>query len=319
MSRLIPPGATESWVDSSVGRLRMLTAGVPGTETALPVVLIHGGGNDNSAISWYRLMEPLGEQHRVFAIDLPGFGGSVDREPVGGPGPLADLVHEVMGRLELPPAVVVGGSMGGDVALHLALDHPTAIAGLVLVAPGGLVRVIRNRAVQFSAWLAAQLPDRILFALGRQANRFVDRALRAIVKDLATLPTEVVREFVSEDAHPRSGLGYGRYNQATLGPGRMRNDVSDVVWRITVPTLFFHGADDPMVDPKGSAMAAARMPSARLVAVPNCGHWAQLEQHALFLKELQAFLARIDAEAPVSADKDRAAPSADASTVLPKG
>ena len=91
-------------------------------------------------------------------------------------------------------------------------------------------------------------------------------------------------------------MGYARYNQASLGPRSMRNNLLPVVHRITAPTLFFHGEDDPVVDPEGSLRASRRMPAARLVLVPECGHWAQLEARDRFLTEVRRFLDRCGTE-----------------------
>lgn len=70
----------------------------------------------------------------------------------------------------------------------------------------------------------------------------------------------------------------------------MRNNLRPVVHRIDVPTLFFHGRGDGLVDPAGSIEAARRMSNARVVLVPDCGHWAQLEAGDAFRDEVQAFL-----------------------------
>lgn len=292
---LIPPGAEVRHVEVTGRRLRVLHAG-PATSEETPVLLVHGGGTDNSAISWYRLIAPLSETREVWAIDLPGFGGSIDVPPVGGPRQLASVVAAALAEMQLGPVVVFGVSMGGDVALNLALEHPSLVAGLVLIAPGGLVPIFQNRAAQTAAWIATRAPDWLLVPATRVANRFVRLALRAIVHDPATLPDEVVDEFARQARHPRGGLGYGRYNQATVGRTRMLNDLSDQVDRITMPTLIFHGEDDTLVDPEGSCRAAARMPDANLVLVPDCGHWAQLEAHDRFLAEAEPFLAAIDTD-----------------------
>ncbi len=288
MARLLPPGASATSVTTRAGDLAVLHGGVPGDRT--PLVLVHGGGSDNAGISWYRAFAPLAADREVWAPDLPGFGGSIAVPPVGGPRAMADTVAEVIDAVVRRPAVVFGVSMGGDVALNLALDHPGRVAGLVLVAPGGLVPRLGGPLTQHAAWLAARAPDWLLLPAARFANRFVRAALRAMVADPATLPPEVVDEFAREARHPLGGLGYGRYNQATLGRRGMRNDLSAAVHRITVPTLFFHGADDGLVDPDGSRRAAAAMPAARFVLVPGCGHWAQLEAHQRFLAEVRAFL-----------------------------
>ncbi len=292
MTALIPAGARAITIDTPTGRLRALHAGHDADRT--PAVLVHGGGSDNSAISWFRALESLSRDREVWAIDLPGFGGSIDVPPVGGPRELAAVVALAMDALGVDEAVVFGVSMGGDVALNVALDHPERVAGLVLIAPGGLVPLVRDRVTHCAAWLAAQMPDWLLLPLARLANRFVDRVLRSMVKDPSTLPPEVVPEFTREARHPKGGLAYGRYNQATIGRRGMRNDLSGRVHEITAPTLLFHGEDDPMVDPEGSKRAAEQIPHARLVMVPDCGHWAQLEAHDRFIREAEALLALVD-------------------------
>lgn len=117
---LVPPGAAVESVAASAGQLTVLHAearnDAAARGTVPPVLLVHGGGADSSSISWYHLFEPLGRVREVWAIDMPGFGGSMDVEPVGGPDSMADLIAEVAKRLGIGPAVVVGVSMGGDVA-----------------------------------------------------------------------------------------------------------------------------------------------------------------------------------------------------------
>ena len=261
-----------------------------------PLLLIHGGGTDNAAISWYDVYAAFGGDRKVVGLDLPGFGGTEGIEPVGGAVEMADFVARVAGRLEIGRAVVMGVSMGGDVALNLALRYPGLVEALVLIAPGGLVPLFRNRFLQLSAWLAAQLPDRLLVPLARLANAHVQAALEAMVHDPRRLPSEVIAEFYREARRPGAGMGYARYNQASLGPRSMRNNLLPVVHRITAPTLFFHGEDDPVVDPQGSLRASRLMPAARLVLVPECGHWAQLESRDRFLTEVRRFLDRCGTE-----------------------
>jgi pimeloyl-ACP methyl ester carboxylesterase len=294
---LVPAGAHEEHVEVSVGRLRLLRAGTPDPD-ATPQLLLHGGGYDNAAISWFHLYARFGADpsapREVIGIDLPGVGGSVDLDPVGGPIALAAVVIEVMDALDLERAVVVGCSMGGDVALNLALLRPDRVAGLALIGPGGLAARVGGRLAHTASWLGAQLPDPVLDALTRIANRFARATLPHVLVDPSVLPGALLAELDREAAHPRAGRAYGRYNRATLAPGRLVNDLSGVVERIAVPALFVHGERDGLVAPEDSLRAAAVMPHARVVLLADTGHWAQLERPERFAEALQELLARVE-------------------------
>jgi pimeloyl-ACP methyl ester carboxylesterase len=92
--RLLPLGATASWLAHGAGRIRVLRGGPPegGGSGRLPVLLIHGGGYDNAAISWSRVFAPLARDRPVIAPDLPGFGDTEGIPVTGDADELADLV-----------------------------------------------------------------------------------------------------------------------------------------------------------------------------------------------------------------------------------
>ena len=93
-----------------------------------PLLLIHGATLDRRM--WAPNMAALTERHRVVRCDLRGFGAS---PPPAGPYSHADDLRELLGALEIERAAVAGLSMGGGVALELALAHPDVVAALVLV------------------------------------------------------------------------------------------------------------------------------------------------------------------------------------------
>ena len=291
--RLLPPGATETWLEHDGGRIRILRGGPldpdPRTDKH-PIVLIHGGGYDNATISWFKIFGPLSQDRLVLAPDLPGFGYTEGIPVTGDVDQLADLIVTIARSYGLPRFAVAGISMGGDIAMHVALRHAVAVAGLVLIAPGGLTERLKSRRAQLGAWLAAQLPDPILYGLSRRAGGFTDSYLRRIVYDPSTIDVVLRTELAREAHRKRSGIGYGRYNQASLGPFRMRNNLLPDAFRISVPTLFLHGADDHLVDPANSIAAVEVMPRAELVLVSQCGHWLPIEAPEIFLSEVLDFV-----------------------------
>ncbi|MFW5416995.1 alpha/beta fold hydrolase [Nocardiopsis sp. CNT-189] len=291
MPPLVPPGARPETAALDGGRVRVLRSPA---ESGPAVLLLHGGGCDNASISWYRVFEPLGTAFRLIAPDLPGSGSTSGIAPLGGPAPMADFTARLMTVLGEERAVVAGVSMGGDVALNLALRHPDRVRALIPIAPAGLSAGLSRPWMQAALWALLRLPDPVLLPAARLAGRFTGTALRRVLHDPSVLPPEAAAEFRRESTRPGGQLGYLRYGQAIVGRRWMRNDVLPEVHRIRVPTLFFHGDLDPLIPPRDSRLAAARMPGARVVLASRCGHWAQLEAHDRFLTEVRGFLAGLD-------------------------
>lgn len=290
---LIAPGSTAQFVDHGLGRLRVLHAGEPSDK--LPLVLIHGGGSDHSGISWYRLFEPLSADREVWAVDLPGFGGSTSATAAGGADAMADVVAEVLADLEVAQVIAIGVSMGGDIALNLALRHPELVAGLIAIAAGGLIATWNNPVANLGAWAMTQTPDFLLLpAAQTMSAHLTGMAARQMVHDPDTIPAEVMDEFERQAQEPGAAVGYVRYNQASAGITGMRNNLLPRVHEITVPALFFHGSRDPLVPIQGSQRAVDLMPRATMVTAAEVGHWAQLEAHDLFLDQARTFLAQFD-------------------------
>jgi pyruvate dehydrogenase E2 component (dihydrolipoamide acetyltransferase) len=114
---------------SSGGRLRCVTMG----ELGSAVVFLHGFGGDSD--TWLFNQGRIAEDHRTFAFDLPGHGGSTKRIEKGSIGELANSVRCGLDRLELKRIHLVGHSMGAAVALAICEEQPDRIASLSLIAP----------------------------------------------------------------------------------------------------------------------------------------------------------------------------------------
>ena len=127
-------GMTEISVSAPGARL---TVHLWGPADGVPVLLIHG--NCSSGLFWEPLVRRLPSQWRIAAPDLRGYGGS-DAAPVDATRGLGEFVDDVLAVIDTVfgadvAPVVAGHSMGGGIALRLAAEHPTRVAGLLLEAP----------------------------------------------------------------------------------------------------------------------------------------------------------------------------------------
>ena len=161
IERAHPPRGRFVDVDGLRQHVVELGANAGTQNDAPPIVLIHGAGCNLEDMR-LALGERLAARHRVILIDRAGLGWS-ERKGRRGSSPAyqAALLREVLDRLDVPRAIVVGHSWGGALAVAFALDQPGRTAGLVLLAPPlypfprGMLWLYRFLAIPFVGWLLA--------------------------------------------------------------------------------------------------------------------------------------------------------------------
>ena len=235
------------------------------------VVLVHG--QPGAGGDWAALAGLLRDDHRVLAPDRPGWGLN-DRGAMG-MGANAEALHELLAAAGVrSPAVVVGHSLGGGVALELALRHPERVGALVLVASvggaGSLSGFDRLLAVPFlgNGILRAGVGAlrRVLIAATRSSKR--SRSAR-VAHMVAVLPT--VQAAIGTDGRPMVGRSRRSFLVEQRALLAEAPQLERSLCRIAVPTAVVTGASDHVVPPAAARSLAVQVPGAELVILEG-GH-----------------------------------------------
>jgi pyruvate dehydrogenase E2 component (dihydrolipoamide acetyltransferase) len=232
------------------GPLRYLRQGEDGE----PVVLIHGFGGDLD--NWMFAVPALAEEHRVFALDLPGHGGSAKAVGDGSPESLADAVVEFLDALELERPHLVGHSLGGLIAGLVAARGRAA--SLTLVAPAGAGQEVNREYV-----------DGFIGAESR-------RELKPVLQMLFADESLVTRSLV-DDVLKYKRIDGVREALETIAGAAL--DGSIPLDEIDVPVLVIWGAEDRVISPGADAHV-----------IEGAGHSPHMEAAGEVNRMIQRFL-----------------------------
>jgi pimeloyl-ACP methyl ester carboxylesterase len=238
-----------------------------GSKLKPPLILLPGAGADH--LAWPAEFRHL-PGFSIYALDLPGHGKSsgAGRQSAE---EYAQAVVEFMDTAGLWRAVFVGHSMGGAVALSLALEFPKRTAGLGLISSGARLPV----------------PAEILENAGSSPTfPFAARALQALSVGDHTSP-RLAEQTLKRLLSVRPTLLHGDLLACDSF------DVADRLGSIQAPVLVICGSADKLTPAHNSVTLAARIPNAALQIVDEAGHLAILEQPTRLAKILSVFLTTI--------------------------
>lgn len=233
---------------------------------APPLICVHGAGGTHA--HWGYQLRDLAGIARVYTIDLPGHGSSAPpgRSTIAGYG--AALLG-FMDALGLQRAALAGHSMGGAIALWLALAAPERIAGLGLVGAGGRMRV----APAILAGLDADRPATIRTIVGYSYAADAPERMRQRAEEAYALcdPAVYRGDYLACDAF----------------------DVLERLGEIRCPAAVICGDADRMTPLKYSEALRDHIPGATLAIVPGAGHMAPIERPAAVSAALAELVVRV--------------------------
>ena len=245
----------------------------------LPLVMLHG--LFGRAANFGTVQARLAERRRVVALDLRGHGHSPHATPVDYAAMAAD-VAETLRALESWPCALLGHSMGGKVAMTLALRQPDAVAALIVadIAP-------IQYPSHFGAFVAAMRRLEMTPGLTRTA---ADMALREAV------PSDPVRRFLLQNFRPGAEPGWTCDLPAIAAALPEIESWPTIDARFEGPALFLSGGRSDYVAPAAFPAMSRLFPSHREVVLPEAGHWLHAEDPEGFVSALSEFLLSAPAE-----------------------
>jgi pimeloyl-ACP methyl ester carboxylesterase len=244
--------------------------------TGSPLLCIHGLGG--TKISMLPLIRALAGSRRVIALDLPGFGESV--KPLRNrydAAEFATAVVAVLDALDLPEVDLLGHSLGGRIALEVALREPDRVRRLILMTPA--MAWLRRPAWQKLVRLA---PSR-LGAVQPAPRKLTERILRTVLAsngaDVESPPVRLaLGEFLRGYAKPGGRVAfYSAARNIALDDPLGEEGLWTRLATLAPESLFIWGTRDPLVPAGFGRHVRERLPQAAQVEL-DCGHLPQVER-----------------------------------------
>ncbi|MBA3470191.1 MAG: alpha/beta hydrolase [Herpetosiphonaceae bacterium] len=267
---------TSGYLELGDGKIYYETAGAGD-----PVVFCHAGFVDSGM--WDGQWAAFSERYRVVRFDLRGYGRS--DLPDGPISRRADLL-QLLEHLAIGQATLVGCSLGGEIALDLALERPDIVAALILVStvPSGFAlqgeppRYLLEMMGAIGAGdreRAAELQTRIWIDGSFREPAQVDQQVRQRALAMSRVPL-AHNTLMAIDSQPLSPL---------------EPPAADRLAAVGAPTLIVVGALDDQEIQRAAGVMEAAIPHASQTIIPSCAHMPPMERPADFNRAALEFLA----------------------------
>jgi len=239
-----------------------------------PVILLHGW--IGSWGYWLNTMSCLESHYRGYALDFWGFGDSGKTRGSFQVNDFVELVDQFMDRLGIDAAPIIGHSMGGTVALSLALSKPERVKQIVVVGSP----IVGN---SLSFWL--QLAGKPWIATLLWKFPIFLRIFLKLMSLRATQKSDEWYQMVTRDVSDTTLESF-----FTSIRSLRYTDLTSLLSNISVPTLGIYGESDIIVNPKQASVLGKNLASSQIEMMPGSGHFPMLDEPVPFNRRLLDFL-----------------------------
>jgi pimeloyl-ACP methyl ester carboxylesterase len=263
-----------------------------------PVLFIHGLGS-SGYIEWRFNLESLSDRHRVYAPDLPGFGRTEKPRARYGIPYFTRFIERYVEDRGLRSAAVVGASLGGRIALELALENPRLVRKLVLVNALGLGRP--NVHVSYGLVTIPRLGEALMKvtrnALHWAPSQMIRRVAARYIGSSSDLNRTMNDAYIDNLRELYAAAGYHDAYLATvrslMTPKALLGGQYDLTNRLNelkVPVQLIWGANDPLFPLAHATRAHRLIKNSKLAVIEGAGHTPQAERPEEFNRVLHKFL-----------------------------
>ena len=254
-------------------------------DPSLTFLFIHGLGENLR--TWKKMEEQLTIPYQILLIDLPGHGqSSLQRRTNYSHDNLSQLLWKFVDKIGTGDLVIVGHSLGGNIALRMAAIRPEKIQGLFLLSPSvfdtrgfPLPRLITNNI------FLRPLLDVMIRRIVRSPERLTKLLQQAVFDETAVDGDLIERIVTPITDNPKSYL-----TLIYLFRNSSRNRKLPDFGGIHVPVLIINGTEDLWVKPEDTLRLASLLPDGKLILLPSCGHMPQEEKPNEVVQKLEEFV-----------------------------
>lgn len=261
-------------------RTRFWSMGEDGT----PVILLHGIGC--SVETWEKNIAALSREHRVYAVDIMGFGRS-DKPDVGYSFPLlTDFVLRFMNTVHIEKASLIGNSMGGGISMLAALAAPERVDRLVLVDSFGFGREV-------SPVLRLMGLPMIGEVLSRPGRKGTENLMKFALYDPSCASNDLIERVTAMAMLPGAQRAFLTMLRPTITMGGVKKETLapfSEINRIEAPALVVWGRQDRILPATHGEIAVEKLPNAQLHLIDRAGHFSQMDQPEEFNRVVLEFL-----------------------------
>jgi pyruvate dehydrogenase E2 component (dihydrolipoamide acetyltransferase) len=238
-----------------------------------PIVFIHGFGGDLN--NWQFNQEALAEDQATYALDLPGHGGSEKAlEPGQGDAlALARAVIDFLDARDIPQAHLVGHSLGGAVALALALDQPTRVRSATLICSAGLGPEINM--------------DYIEGFMQAKRRKQLQPVLEMLVADPAMVSREMIEDVLKFKRLDGVEGALNRFVAESFAGGRQALELRSRLAELSVPVQVIWGRQDRILPVSHGEGLPGTVP---VYVLDDAGHMAHMEKAAEVNEQIRRFI-----------------------------